>query len=58
MPPLNFPAFPAVEEYERNGDKVTVSGEWIRKLAEFKIRYEETEKTYNDIKSMYGEDNK
>ena len=56
VPPLNFPTFPVVEEYERNGDKVTVSGEWIRKLAEFKIRYEETEKTYNDIKSMYGED--
>lgn len=59
VPPLNFPTFPVLEEYERtpNG-RVNVSDEWIKDIAEYKIRIEETEKTYNDIKSMYGEDNK
>ena len=54
VPPLTFPDFPVVEEYERNTDgSVTVSGEWIKRLAEYKIRIEETEKTYNEIKDLY-----
>ena len=57
VPSLTFPTFPVVESYERNNDgTVTVSGEWIKRLAEFKIRYEETEKTYNEIKEMYSEE--
>ena len=57
VPSLNFPTFPVVEEYERNPNgTVAVSDEWIKRLAEFKIRYEETEKTYNDIKELYGKD--
>lgn len=56
VPPLNFPAFPAIEEYERNANgTVTVSGEWIKRLAEYKIRIEETEKTYTEIKELYGD---
>ena len=55
VPDLYFPDFPALEDYKRNGESVTVTNEWIKKLAEYKIRIEETEKTYNDIKALYEE---
>lgn len=32
---------------------VSVSGEWLVRLAEYRIRIEETEKNYNDIKALY-----
>ena len=57
VPSLNFPKYPVLEEYERNSNgTVTVPEEWIIRQAEYKIRIEETEKTYNEIKELYGED--
>lgn len=53
VPDIYFPDFPVLEDYTRNGESVTVTNEWIKKLAEYKIRIEETEKTYNDIKALY-----
>ena len=53
VPDLYFPKFPVLEEYTRNGKDVNVTEEWILRLAEYKIRIEETEKTYNDIKALY-----
>jgi len=54
VPAITFPSFPVLENPARNADgTVTVSGDWIRRLAEYKIRIEETEKTYNEVKEMY-----
>ena len=57
VPEIVFPAFPALESAERNADgTVTVNGEWVLRLAEYKIRIEETEKTYSDLKALYESD--
>lgn len=52
---LNFPVFPVLDGYERNEEekKVTVSEDWIIRLAEFQIHYEETVKNYEAIKALY-----
>ena len=45
IPDLDFPTFPVLEGGEDNGNStVTVSSDWILRLAEYKIRIEETEK--------------
>ena len=57
VPAITFPTFPVLEDYTRNNNgTVTVNETWIKKLAKYKIRIEETEKTYNDIKALYEED--
>lgn len=54
VPNLDFPIFPELEGEKVNADyTVTVSGEWIIRLQEFHIRYDEVEKDYNDIKALY-----
>lgn len=60
VPSITFPVFPALTESERNGDgTVTVDEEWIVRLAEYKIRIEETERNYTDLKALYeGESEK
>jgi len=50
IPEIIFPEFPVLEEYERKDGKITVPEEYILQLAEYKIRIEETEQNYNDIK--------
>ncbi len=55
IPELNFPVFPILADAQKNIDgTVSVSGDWIMRLAEYKIRIEETEKTYNDLKALYA----
>lgn len=42
VPPLVFPEFPRLEGAVRNDDgSVTVPGEWLVRLAEYRIRVEE-----------------
>lgn len=54
IPQLVFPEFPVLENAVKNTDgTVTISGEWLLRLAEYKIRIEETEKTYTEIKALY-----
>lgn len=54
VPELTFPIFPALEGGMKNDDgTVNVPGEWIVRIAEYRIRIEETEKNYNDLKSLY-----
>lgn len=50
VPELDFPKFPKLELAEKG---ITVSEEWIVRMAEYKIQIEETEKTYNQIKELY-----
>ena len=54
VPEISFPIFPTLEGGSENADgTVTVDGAWIVELAEYKIRIEETEKNYNDLKALY-----
>ena len=54
VPDLVFPVFPPLDSGVKNPDgTVSVSGEWLVRLAEYRIRIEETEKNYNDIKAVY-----
>lgn len=52
---ITFPIFPALPNYERKDGNVVVSEDWIVRLAEYKIRIEETERNYNDLKALYDE---
>lgn len=55
VPEIIFPVFPALDGETRNADgTVSVPGEWLVRLAEYRIRIEETEKNYNGIKALYG----
>lgn len=57
MPEISFPIFPALENEVLNDDgNVTVPAEWIVRLAEYKIKIEETEKNYSDLKELYESD--
>ena len=57
VPEINFPIFPALENEVLNEDgSVTVPADWIVRLAEYKIRIEETESNYNDLKALYKGD--
>lgn len=54
VPEIVFPIFPALDGEARNADgTVSVPGEWLVRLAEYKIRIAETEKNYTDIKAIY-----
>ena len=54
MPELTFPIFPDLTEAVKNEDgTISVSSDWIVLLAEYRIRIEETEKTYNDLRALY-----
>ena len=57
VPEINFPIFPELENEVLNEDEsVTVSADWIVRLAEYKIRIEEIENDYNDLKALYEGD--
>lgn len=60
VPEIVFPVFPALDGEERNADgTVSVPGEWLVRLAEYRIRLEEAERNYNGIKALYeGEEKK
>ena len=54
MPDLDFPTFPLADVMSDNGNGTTsVDNEWIVRLAEFYIRYSETESDYKEIKELY-----
>lgn len=54
VPELVFPLFPALEGASRNGDgTVTVGEDWIVRMAEYRIRIEETERNYTGLKALY-----
>ena len=54
VPEISFPVFPALENEVLNDDgSVSVPADWIMRLAEYKIRIEETEKNYEDLKALY-----
>lgn len=54
VPEITFPAFPVLDGGEENADgNIVVPAEWILRLAEYKIRIEETEKNYNELKALY-----
>ena len=54
VPDLVFPIFPSLDDEKKNSDgTVSVPNEWLVRLAEYRIRIEETEKNYNDIKALY-----
>lgn len=56
VPDVVFPEFPLASEIVDNKDgTVTAPAEWIIELEEYRIRIEETEKNYNDLKEIYGE---
>ena len=56
IPDVDFPEFPLASEIVDNKDgTVTAPAEWIVELEEYRIRIEETEKNYNDLKEIYGE---
>ena len=54
VPEIDFPAFPVLVGSVKN-ENGTVSVPWIYliRLAEYKIRIEETENTYRDLRAMY-----
>ena len=57
VPDLDFPTFPLADVMTDNGNGTTaVDNGWIIRLAEFYIRYSETESDYKEIKELY-EDN-
>lgn len=60
VPELVFPIIPDLSnyEYKRIKEGVIVSNQYIIDMSKYKILIEETEKTYNDIKSLYEEDKK
>ena len=49
LPELSFPPFPPIETAESG---VTVSEDWVIRLAEFRIRLEELEADYADMKGL------
>ena len=54
VPDLVFPVFPSLDDEKKNSDgTVSVPNEWLVRLAEYRIRIDETEKNYNDIKALY-----
>lgn len=54
VPDLVFPVFPSLDGGKKNPDgTVSVPNEWLVRLAEYRIRIEETEKNYGDIKALY-----
>ena len=57
MPDLDFPIFPLADVMSDNGNGTTsVDNDWIVRLAEFYIRYSETESDYKEIKKIYETD--
>ena len=57
VPELVFPPFPALFGAERNKDgTVTVSEDWVIRLAEFRIRLEELEANYEGMKALFSDE--
>ena len=57
VPEITFPVFPVLSGAVRNKEDRTVSvpEEWLVRLGEYRIRLEETEKTYTELKKTYME---
>ena len=58
VPEITFPTFPSLPDCERKDGKVIVPEEWIVRLAEYSIRIDETECTYNDLRTLFMEGDK
>lgn len=60
VPEIAFPVFPVLSGAVRNREERTVSvpEEWIVRLEEYRIRIEETEKNYNEIKKIHKNETK
>lgn len=57
FPELAFPIFPTLPAYDKVDDtSVIVPAEWIVRMAEYKIRIEETEANYRDLKALYNDE--
>ena len=58
VPALTFPAFPYSDDMEVSADKktVTVSSEWVVRLAEFTIKYEALQEEYESLRRIYNGD--
>ena len=55
VPEIVFPIFPTLTDATRNREEHTVSvpEDWIVRLEEYRIRISETEKNYNELKTLY-----
>ena len=59
VPEITFPDFPALSGAVQNTDgTVTVPDAWLVRLAEYRIRIEETRHDYEDLRRMMMEDKK
>lgn len=54
VPPLVFPPFPVLGDVVRENGRVSVSEEFLIELARYKIRIEETQRNYEDLCLIYG----
>lgn len=53
VPEITFPDFPALSGAVQNTDgTVTVPDAWLVRLAEYKIRIDETRRNYEDLRLM------
>ena len=55
VPELYFPRFPTIDVIERTENGVVFGNQSVVDLAEYKIRIEETEKNYTEMKELYNE---
>ena len=58
VPDIVFPSFPTIDCVRNDDGTVTVTAEQIIRLAEYKIRIEETEADYMELKKIYEEGGK
>ena len=53
---ISFPKFPELGDATENDDgTVTLDGEFLVRLAEYKFRIQETEESYEKLKELYGQ---
>lgn len=53
VPEITFPDFPSLSGAVQNTDgTVTVPDAWLVRLAEYKIRIDETRRNYEDLRLM------
>lgn len=54
VPELVFPPFPSLEGEVVTENGILVPEDWFVRLAEYRLRIEETEKNYVGIRDLYG----
>ena len=52
LPELVFPPFPVLGDVVREGGRVSVPEDFLVELARYKIRIEETQRNYEDLRSI------